>query len=136
MRSLTLAAMVLALSAGSASAMQAGSSPGRINVAPQEMAAHCITMVSPNYPHAVEDLPKVSFVIVHVVISRTGIVSPIRAVSGPSSLEAEAMNAVRLWRYKPFVRDGEALDVTTDVRVDFSPGQPGGFVTHPNPARK
>jgi protein TonB len=53
-------------------------------------------------------------------------------VSGPPSLEAEAMSAVRLWRYKPFLRDGEPLDVTTDIRVDFDPAKPAGLVTHPN----
>jgi protein TonB len=132
MRSLIFATMVFALLPGSAGAMQAGGK----TVSPQEMASHCITMVSPNYPRSTEDSPKVSFVMVRVTISRTGIVSPIRAVSGPSSLEAEAMNAVRLWRYKPFVRDDEPIDVTTDVRVDFNPGQPGGIVTHPNLARR
>jgi hypothetical protein len=42
------------------------------------------------------------------------------------------MNTVRLWRFKPFARDGEPLDVTTDVRVEFDPAKPGGVVTHPN----
>ena len=59
-------------------------------------------------------------------------VSPMRVISGPPSLQAEAMNTVRLWRYKPFARDGEPLDVTTDVRVEFDPAKPGGVVTHPN----
>jgi hypothetical protein len=38
---------------------------------------------------------------------------------------------VRLWRYKPFAENGEALDVTTDVRVNFDPTMPGGLVSHP-----
>jgi periplasmic protein TonB len=131
MRSLLLAAMVLALSPGSTNAMQAGVPMGRIEVPPKVMAENLITMVSPNYPLATGDSPEASFVVVRVVISRTGSVFPIRAVSGPPGLQAEAMNAVRLWRYKPFVRDGEALDITTEVRVDFTPGTPGGMVSHP-----
>ena len=42
------------------------------------------------------------------------------------------MDAVRLWHYKPFLRDGQPMDVSTDIRVDFDPQQPGGVVTHPH----
>jgi protein TonB len=89
-------------------------------------------MVSPHYPQNAGGLPTASAVIVRVVIWKSGSVSPMRALSGPPSLQDEAMNTVRLWRYKPFARDGEALDVTTDIRVDFDPAKPGGVVTHPN----
>jgi protein TonB len=112
--------------------MQAGASVGKINVSPQVMAGHCITLVSPNYPQSAGGSSEASSVVVRVVISRSGSVSPVRAVSGPPALQAEAMNAVRLWRYKPFLREEEPIDVTTEVRVDFIPGKPGGFVSHPN----
>jgi periplasmic protein TonB len=112
--------------------MQAGVSQGKFNVSADVMAGHCITMVSPNYRQTAGDLLEASFVIVRVVVSKSGTVSPVRAISGPPALQAEAMNAVRLWRYKPFLREGEPLDVTTDVRVDFTPGKPGGIVSHPN----
>jgi protein TonB len=127
MRNLVQATMVFALLASTACAVEGG-----MSVPPKLMEGHCITMVSPNYPQAAGDLSKASFVVVRVVVSRSGTVSPVRAISGPPSLEAEAMNAVRLWRYKPYIREGEPLDVTTDVRVDFTPGKPGGIVSHPN----
>jgi TonB family protein len=110
----------------------AGAPLGKLNVPPGVMAGRCITMVSPTYPQITDDSPGASSVIVRVVISRSGNVSPMRVVSGPESLEAEAMNVVRLWRYKPYLRDGEPLDVTTDIRVYFDPAKPGGLVTHPN----
>lgn len=110
----------------------AGAPLGKLNVSPHVMAGHCITMVSPNYPQTTGDSPAPSTVIVRVVIWKSGSVSPMQVISGPSSLQDEAMNTVRLWRYKPFTRDGEAFDVTTDIRVDFDPGKPGGLVTHPN----
>jgi len=110
----------------------AGTSLGKLNVPADKMAGRCITMVSPNYPQTAGDPAAVTSVVVRVVIWKSGSVSPLRVISGPPLLEGEAMNAVRLWRYKPYTRDGEALDVTTDLRVDFDPAKPGGTVTHPH----
>jgi periplasmic protein TonB len=116
-----------------ARAMQSGTgaSLGKLNVPAETMAGHCLTMVSPQYPQTGAPL-KLSTVVVRVVITKSGMVAPVRVISGEPSLETEAMNAVRLWRYKPFMRDDEPIDVSTDVRVDFDPAKPGGLVTHPN----
>jgi TonB family protein len=110
----------------------AGAASGKLNVPPEKMAALCITMVSPIYPTMSGDTQMASTVVVRAVISKSGVVSPMRLVSGLPALQAAAMNAVRLWRYKPFTQDGEPIDVTTDIRVDFVPGKPGGMVSHPN----
>jgi TonB family protein len=109
-----------------------GAPLGKLNVSPEVMAGLCITMVSPIYPQTTGGPQTPSTVIVRVVIWKSGNVSPMRVISGPPSLQAEAMNAVRLWRYKPFLRNGEPLDVTTEIPVNFEPGKPGGLVTHPN----
>jgi TonB family protein len=109
----------------------AGAPAGKFSVAPEVMEGKCITKVSPIYPQTDDTPRKRATVVVRVVIWKSGSVSPVRVVSGDSSLEAEATNAVRLWRYKPFVRDGEAMDVTTDVSVDFDPQTQGGLITHP-----
>ena len=110
----------------------AGAPLGKLNVSPRVMAGHCITMVSPSFPQTEDGVPKASTVLVRVVIWKSGNVTPMRVVSGDPALETEAMNSVRLWRYKPYSRDGEAVDVTTDLQVDFDPAKPGGVVTHPN----
>jgi TonB family protein len=147
-RSLLLASVVFPLLPGSASALRlsairspggsylqesgAGAPLGKLNVSSAVMAGHCITMVSPTYPPTAGDSPMAAMVVVRVVIWRSGNVTPLRAISGPQGLQDEAMNAVRLWKYKPFARDGGPLDVTTDIQVEFDPAKPGGVVTHPN----
>ena len=147
-RSLLLASVVFPLLPHSVSAMGpsavrpagalylqdsgAGAPLGKLNVSPGVMAGHCITMVSPTYPATAGDSPTASTVVVRVVIWKSGTVSPMRAISGPTSLQDEAINTVRLWKYKPFARDGEPLDVTTDILVDFDPAKPGGVVSHPS----
>jgi TonB family protein len=103
-----------------------------LTVPEEVMASRCITMVSPSYPRASAGPATSSTVVVRVVVRQSGKVSPLRVVSGEPALQAEAMNAVRLWRYKPFVRDGAPVDVTTEVRVAFQPEKLGGVVSHPN----
>jgi protein TonB len=110
---------------------ETGTPLGKLNVPAQKMAGNCITMVTPHYPQTAEESPKAFTVVVRVVVWKSGKVSPMQVVSGPPVLEAEAMNAVRLWRYKPYIRDGEPLDVTTEVRVDFDSTKSGGAVIHP-----
>jgi TonB family protein len=109
----------------------AGAPVGKLSVAPEVMEGHCITKVSPVYPQTDGTPRNRATVVVRVVIWKSGSVSPVRVVSGDSALEAQATNAVRLWRYKPFVRDGEAMDVTTDISVDFDPQTQGGLISHP-----
>ncbi len=112
-------------------ASEAGLALGKLEVSPTVMASRCATMVSPHYPQGVSAVPVATSVLVRVVILKSGAVSPVRLVSGQPQLEAEAMNALRLWRYKPYTRDGIPVDVTTEVRVSFDPLTPAGMVTHP-----
>jgi TonB family protein len=108
-----------------------GAPLGKLVVPPEAMEGQCITKVSPVYPQGDGTSRKKATVVVRVVIWKSGIVSPVRVVSGDSSLGVQAMNAVRLWHYKPFLRDGEAMDVTTDISVDFNPQTQGGMIIHP-----
>ncbi len=110
----------------------AGAPLGKLNVPAKMMTGKCITMVSPNYPQAAGASAKPSAVIVRVVIWKSGTVTPMRVISGEQPLQDEAMNVVRLWRYKPFIQDQIAVDVSTEIRVDFDPSKPGGVVTHPS----
>ncbi len=108
-----------------------GAPLGKLIVSPETMAGRCITRVSPNLPQGTGALNSYT-VVVRAVIWKSGKVTPMHAVSGEPSLQAAAMDALRLWRYKPYARNGDLVDVTTDIRVDFSPGKPGGIITHPN----
>jgi TonB family protein len=109
----------------------AGAPLGKLVVPPEAMEGQCITKVSPIYPQGDGSSRKKATVVVRVVIWKSGVVSPLRVVSGDGSLGVQAMNAVRLWHYKPFLRDGEAMDVTTDISVDFDPQMQGGMIVHP-----
>jgi TonB family protein len=127
------AALIITVPALSSPLLQEGaaSAPaGRKIVPASTMASSCLTMVSPRFPVQAQ-AQGAQVVVLKVVVRHTGAVNPIHIVSGNPSLEPEAMDAVRLWRYRPYLADGQPIDVMTTVRVDFVPGRQGGLVSHP-----
>jgi protein TonB len=64
-------------------------------------------------------------VVLQVTINRRGQIQRTRIVSGHPILVQAAIDAVKKWRYKPFLVAGEPANVETTVRVKFRmPVQP------------
>jgi periplasmic protein TonB len=59
-------------------------------------------------------------VILQAVIGRDGSVQNLRVISGHPLLVASAMDAVRQWRYRPYLLSGEPVEVDTTINVDFT----------------
>ncbi|MGA9070632.1 MAG: TonB family protein [Terracidiphilus sp.] len=53
-------------------------------------------------------------------ISKTGSIENLRVTSGPVLLQQAALNAVSCWRYKPYLLDGQPVEVETTVDVIFT----------------
>lgn len=53
------------------------------------------------------------------VISREGTIENLQVVSGHPLLVRAAIEAVRQWRYRPYVLNGEPVEVETQVTVNF-----------------
>jgi protein TonB len=58
-------------------------------------------------------------VVLKVVVDETGKVDGLRLVEGNATLATAAIQSVKQWRYRPYVRDGKALPFQTVVIVDF-----------------
>jgi len=83
------------------------------------MEGHLIHRVQPQYP-AIAKLARIQgSVLLRAVISREGMIENLQAVSGPPALVMAAMDAVRQWRYRPYVLNGEPVEVDTQVTVNF-----------------
>ena len=52
-------------------------------------------------------------------MDENGKVEGVRLVEGNAVLATAAINAVKQWRYRPYVRDGKAQPFQTVVLVDF-----------------
>jgi protein TonB len=58
-------------------------------------------------------------VILEVTINKEGSVTSARPLSGLPDARAPAIDAVRQWRYRPFIVNGEPVEVVTFVNVNF-----------------
>jgi TonB family protein len=101
------------------SAGQQAGAPSRIRISQDVAEAQLINKVAPVYPPAAK-LAKVSgTVTLHVVIGADGVVQRTEFISGPQLLLASAMDAVRQWRYKPTLLNGQPVEVDTTVVLVF-----------------
>ncbi len=76
----------------------------------------------PLYPALARAMRLEGTVHLQAVISKSGSVDNIRVLSGPAVLQQASVDAVRCWRYRPFLLNGEPIDVETTVSVVFRLG--------------
>jgi protein TonB len=84
------------------------------------MAGSRISGLAPLYPQAARAANVEGTVVLQATISKTGIVTNLRAVSGPMLLRKAALDAVKTWTYHPYLLDGAPVAVQTTVSVVFS----------------
>jgi TonB family protein len=97
-----------------------------VNVQPQVIVPATVMeqrlrhKVDPAYPEEARVEGLQSIVVLHAYISADGSVMRVEPVSGPEVLTMAAMDAVRWWRYEPYLVDGQPAEVETTVQVQFS----------------
>jgi TonB family protein len=96
-----------------------GARPMRIRLTPNAAVASLVYQLNPTPP---TDQHLQGTVILHILIDVDGNVSQIEAVSGPRELVEAATDAVRQWRYRPTMLNGDPVEVDTTVAVSFAYG--------------
>jgi protein TonB len=61
-------------------------------------------------------------VVLHAIIGKNGTIQNLTVISGPAMLQSAALDAVKQWRYKPYVLNGDPTEVDTTVTVNFNLG--------------
>jgi protein TonB len=74
----------------------------------------------PIYPPIAKQARIEGTVVLQAIISKSGNIENLRVVSGPAMLQQAALDAVRQWRYRPYMLDNEPVEVETTVNVIFS----------------
>lgn len=94
--------------------------PGRIRVGAQVQAANRLDNTQPQYPPLARQARIQGTVRFNAAIARDGSVIGIEVVSGHPLLIPAASEAIRQYRYKPTLLNGQPVEVTTQVDVNFS----------------
>ena len=93
----------------------------RVNVPEVVMLRRLTHRVDAVYPDDLSQAGLSSSVAVQVVVGPDGSVTEVRGVNGPEELAQAASNAVRWWRFHPYVVNGEPVTVETSLTVEFRP---------------
>ena len=93
--------------------------PQRIQVSQGVTQGLLVRQVKPQYPPMARETRVEGDVLLSAVINKDGVVSDVRAISGPALLIPPALQAVRQWRYKPYLLNGQPVEVETQIKVQF-----------------
>jgi TonB family protein len=100
----------------------AGDSPkskGPHTVPASDMVKYLFHKVPPVYPEEAKKERIQGKVVLEAIIGKDGTIENLEVMSGPNELQQSALDAVRQWTYKPFLVDGEPVEVKTTVNVIY-----------------
>jgi TonB family protein len=79
-----------------------------------------IQAVRPVYPKSALKAHQQGTVVLKAIIGKDGLIKDLHVVSSPSDdLAKAALTAVEQWRYRPYLKDGVAVEVDTVINVNF-----------------
>lgn len=82
-------------------------------------ALSLVQQVRPVYPDDARKQRVQGVVSLHVLIGVDGAIKELSVLSGPPALMHSALEAVRQWRYQPYMQNGKAVEVATTVNLNF-----------------
>jgi protein TonB len=92
----------------------------RIRLGGNVALANLVHRVDPVYPQSAKDQQIQGTVLLHAVIAHDGTIQTLEYVSGPPELRESAMNAIKQWRYKPTLLNGQPVEVDTTISVVYT----------------
>jgi periplasmic protein TonB len=94
--------------------------PTRVRVSQGVTAGLVLHKVQPAYPPLARTARVQGSVVLAAVIGKDGAIQNLHVISGHPLLTQAALDAVRQWRYKPYILNGEPVEVDTQVTVNFT----------------
>lgn len=79
-----------------------------------------VQKTNPIYPPMARNLRQTGVVRMEVTVDEDGKVASVQNLSGPALLQGAAKDAVRKWKFKPFVRDGQPVKATGFLSFNFN----------------
>lgn len=94
--------------------------PARIRVSAGVQQGNLINQVKPSYPPIAKAARIQGAVVLQAEISKQGTIENLRVISGHPMLVQSALDAVKQWRYKPYLLNGDPVPVETTITVNFT----------------
>jgi len=94
--------------------------PRRVRISSGVAQGLLVTKVPPQYPQDAKDQRIQGAVVMKVTVDKEGNVENIQLVSGHPLLAPPAIEAVKQWKYKPYLLNGTPVEVETQVQVNFT----------------
>jgi TonB family protein len=93
--------------------------PQRVRVSQGVSTGLILTKVQPHYPDDAKQARIQGQVVLQAVIDKNGDVEQLTLLSGHPMLAPAALEAVKQWKYKPYLLNGQPVKVETQVVVNF-----------------
>jgi periplasmic protein TonB len=94
--------------------------PQRVRVSQGVTSGLLIRKIQPAYPPLARQARIQGNVLLQAEISKDGSIENLRLISGHPMLAPAAIEAVKQWKYKPYILNGEPVEVDTQITVIFS----------------
>jgi len=94
--------------------------PLRVRVSQGVMQGMVISKVAPSYPPDARAARIQGSVVMGVIIGKDGNVQYVRVISGDPMLAPAAIDAVKQWKYRPYILNGDPIEVDTQITVNFT----------------
>ncbi len=93
--------------------------PGSFRVSQGVSQGLVVKKVAPVYSATALQLRKEGQVELTATISKEGAVTGVRVLSGDLMLAKSAVEAVKQWKYRPYLLNGEPVEIETQITVNF-----------------
>src|SRR5258708_30083580 len=107
-------------SRGSAPVLATTPAPKRIRVPARMAEANLVYDVAPKYPPEAGRAQIEGTVVLLAVIGKDGTVEDVRVERGLPVLAQAAIEAVKQWRYRPYLLNGEPVEVASQITINFT----------------
>ena len=94
--------------------------PAFVYVSPKTMAGLVIAKIPPKYPMEAKKDRIQGQLVLSAIIDKEGNVSNLKVDSGPQELQQSALDAVRQWKYKPYMLNGQPVEVRTKINIIYT----------------
>ncbi len=92
----------------------------RIDISADVAQSFLIHKTDPVYPTEAIQARMMGFVRLEAIIGTDGLVRDLKVISGPAIFRQAALDAVKTWRYRPYLLNGQPVEIQTIVNVTFS----------------